>query len=172
MNPVQSSVPVFAVAGYKKTGKTTLVCKLVAEFKRRGLRVGTVKHDVHQFQMDYPGTDTFKYREAGADAVAIAGGNRWVLQAWPEEPILLDELLAAMKDVDLIIVEGYKQEHLPKIVIADGQGAIFQQERLTHVAAVAVDEQTASLAPTGVDVYDKNDVVAMADHMLQILRRK
>jgi molybdopterin-guanine dinucleotide biosynthesis protein B len=169
---VQSPVSVFAVVGYKKTGKTTLVCKLVSEFKQRGLRVGTVKHDVHQFQMDYPGTDTYKHREAGADAVAIASGSRWVLQAWPEEPVPLADLLAAMRDVDVIIVEGYKQEHLPKIVIADVQGAIFTQEALTNVAAVVVNGETASLAPSGVDVYDKNDVAAIADHMLQILNRK
>lgn len=169
---VPSPIPVFAVVGYKKTGKTTLVCKLVSEFKRRGLRVGTVKHDVHQFQMDYPGTDTYKHREAGADAVAIASGSRWVLQVWPEEPVPLADLLAAMQDVELIIVEGYKQENLPKIVIADAEGAIFTKETLTHVAAVVVDEETASLAPSDAHVYDKNDVAAIADHMLQILNRK
>lgn len=161
---------VFAVVGYKKTGKTTLVGHLVSEFKDRGYRVGTIKHDVHDFQMDYPGTDTFKHREAGADAVAIGSASRWVLQVWPEEKIVLQELLAHMPDMEIVIVEGYKQEDLPKIVIADQAGAIFQNERLSNVVLIAAEGGTALLAPAGVDVYDKNDAVAIADYMLKTLK--
>lgn len=163
------SIKAFAVVGYKNTGKTTLVCRLVAELKRRGYRVGTLKHDAHDFRMDHEGTDTFKHRQAGADLVAIASPEKWVVQGWANQPPSLEEMLQKFADVDLVIVEGYKQGPLPKIVIADRQGTIFQQETLENVVSVAVAGDASLLAPSGVPVYDRNEIDSFVKIIQQTL---
>ncbi|BCJ87178.1 molybdopterin-guanine dinucleotide biosynthesis protein B [Effusibacillus dendaii] len=160
-------VTAFAVVGYKNTGKTTMVCKLVERFKSLGYRVGTIKSDAHEFQMDRPGADTFQHRQAGADQVAIVSPQKWALQVWTEQPPTLQQLLSMMADVDLVIVEGYKQGDLPKVVMADEKGAIFQHEQLDSIVAVAAKGGLAPLAPPEVDVYDRDDV----DSLVSLLRR-
>ncbi|WP_018130963.1 molybdopterin-guanine dinucleotide biosynthesis protein B [Effusibacillus pohliae] len=167
MSGSKPPVPAFAVVGYKNTGKTTLVCKLVAELKRRGYRVGTLKHDAHDFQLDYEGTDTFKHRQAGADMVAIASSGKWAVQAWSTGSPSLEGMLSRLDAVDLVIVEGYKQGNLPKIVMADRDGAIFCNERLENVKAVAAAGGEAPLAPASVEVYDRNDIVSFVQLILR-----
>ena len=73
------TTPVFGITGWKNSGKTTLVTRLVAEFARRGYRVSTVKHAHHDFDIDKPATDSFRHREAGASEVMIVSGHRWAL---------------------------------------------------------------------------------------------
>ncbi|GAX88784.1 molybdopterin-guanine dinucleotide biosynthesis protein B [Effusibacillus lacus] len=166
------SVKAFAVVGYKKTGKTTLVCRLVAELKNRGYKVGTLKHDAHDFRMDFEGSDTYKHRQAGADVVAIASSGKWTVQAWPEEPPTLEEMLSRFEGVDLVLVEGFKQGNLPKIVIADEQGAIFQNERLDNVVAVAMKGSGDLVAPPGIPVYHRDDIGLFVELILTTLALK
>lgn len=165
-------VRAFAVVGYKNTGKTELVCKLVAALKNRGYRVGTLKHDAHDFQIDYEGTDTFRHRQAGADVVAIAGSAKWAVQGWTPQPPTLREMLERIEGVDIVIVEGYKQGELPKIVIADRQGAIFQNERLENVIAVAAVDGTSPVAPPAARVYDRDDIDSFVELILKTVARK
>ncbi|WP_409342992.1 molybdopterin-guanine dinucleotide biosynthesis protein B [Paenibacillus sp. MBLB4367] len=106
---------VFQVVGYKNTGKTTLICRLIEAFKAGGYRVGTIKHDGHDFRMDTPGTDTWKQRAAGADMVAITSAYQTaMIRSGPAE---LQELIDRMREADVILVEGFKAEHYPKIVL-------------------------------------------------------
>ncbi|MFC4766889.1 molybdopterin-guanine dinucleotide biosynthesis protein B [Effusibacillus consociatus] len=163
------SVKAFAVVGYKNMGKTTLVCKLVSELKNRGYRVGTLKHDAHDFQLDYEGTDTFQHRQAGADVVAIASSGKWAVQGWPAQPPTLEEMLKRFEGVDLVIVEGYKQGNLPKIVVSDRRGAIFQNERLENVVAVATIDGAPFLAPSAARVYDRNEIDCFIELVLATL---
>ena len=117
--------PIFGVTGWKNSGKTTLVTRLVAEFGRRGLRVSTVKHAHHSFDIDVPGTDSFRHREAGAGEVLIVSKSRWALmhefRGEPEPP--LAEVLSRLSPCDLVLIEGYKREPHPKIEVRRKLGA-------------------------------------------------
>ena len=115
----------FGVAGFKNAGKTTLVVDLVAEFRRRGLRVATVKHAHHEFDIDHPGKDSYLHRQAGAEEVIVASARRWahIRELRGEEPPLA-ELLSHLGDVDLVLVEGYKHGPHPRLELRrDGSDA-------------------------------------------------
>lgn len=110
---------VFGITGWKNSGKTTLVERLVAEFTSRGRRVSTVKHAHHAFDIDRPGADSFRHREAGAVEVAIVSGHRWALMhelRGEAEPGLSD-VLSRLSPCDLVLVEGYKREGHPMIEV-------------------------------------------------------
>lgn len=110
---------VFGITGWKNAGKTTLVERLVTDITGRGLRVSTVKHAHHDFDVDQPGRDSHRHRMAGASQVLVASGRRWALmtelRGAPEPP--LAALLATLSPVDLVLVEGFKREALPRIEI-------------------------------------------------------
>ena len=156
---------IYGIIGYKNAGKTSLVERLVTEITGRGFSVSTVKHAHHAFDLDQPGKDTFRHRQAGARQVMLSTGARWVLMSelrGAEEPALSD-LLARMDPVDLVLIEGYKRDRHPKIevhravtghpLIAPGDGT---------VRAVATD----TLAAAGVPLLDLNDSGAVADFIL------
>ncbi len=110
---------VIGITGWKNSGKTTLVEKLVAHFSVLGLTIATVKHAHHEFDIDHEGTDSFRHRKAGAREVAIVSARRWALMHELEgegEPPLA-EVLARLSPCDLVIVEGYKREGHAKIEV-------------------------------------------------------
>lgn len=158
------SSPVFGVTGWKNSGKTTLVTRLVAEFTRRGLKVSTVKHAHHEFDIDKPNTDSFRHRESGAAEVMIVSGHRWALmhelRGETEPP--LEAALARLSPCDLILVEGYKRERHPKIEAR--RQAAAKNEPLAptdpSIMAVAADHPTEA---HGRPVFALDDVAAIAD---------
>ncbi len=108
---------VWGVTGWKNTGKTTLTERLVAELTAQGLHVSTIKHAHHATEIDHPGRDSYRHREAGAGQVLVASPVRWALMTelrGAEEPPLGD-LLARLDPCDLILIEGYKTAPHPKI---------------------------------------------------------
>ncbi|WP_158969053.1 molybdopterin-guanine dinucleotide biosynthesis protein B [Chachezhania sediminis] len=108
---------VWGVTGWKNVGKTGLVTRLVTEIAGRGLTVSTVKHAHHAFDVDQPGRDSYRHRQAGAAEVLVAGADRFALMAelrGAPEPTLT-ELLGRMRPVDLVLVEGFKREPHPKV---------------------------------------------------------
>ena len=111
--------PLFGVTGWKNSGKTTLVARLIAELTKRGYAVSAVKHAHAGFDIDHPGRDSFKLREAGALEVALSSPVRFALMrelgAGPELPFA--EVLAHLGPCDLVLVEGFKRENFPKIEI-------------------------------------------------------
>ncbi|MFQ5534428.1 MAG: molybdopterin-guanine dinucleotide biosynthesis protein B [Sphingomonadales bacterium] len=111
---------IFGVVGWKNSGKTTLIVKLVEEFVRRGYRVSTLKHAHHAFDIDRPGKDSYRHREAGATEVLIASGARWALvhELRDEPEPDLDELRTHIAPADLLLVEGFKKHDHPKIQVA------------------------------------------------------
>lgn len=138
-----SSIPVISVVGTSKSGKTTLVEKLVASFTARGYQVGVIKHARH-FEVDYPGKDSWRYRQAGAKVVVLASAERMALmRSWQEEwpP---EEIIKAMPDVDMVITEGYKWGNLPKIEVYrrenQGERVLGDAEVLAVVSDVPDDE--------------------------------
>jgi molybdopterin-guanine dinucleotide biosynthesis protein B len=109
--------PIIAVVGRSGAGKTTLLEKLIRELKQRGLRIGTVKHDVHGFEMDKPGKDTWRHKKAGALTTLISSPYQIGMVRDVDHDHDLDELVPLFKDVDLILAEGYKRSKKPKIEI-------------------------------------------------------
>ena len=111
-------LPVVSVIGWHNSGKTSFIVRLVAELKRRGLRVATLKHSAADFQVDREGTDTWRYAQAGSDLVAIAGRDRMaIIEQWREEPSLEALLARLPSDLDIVITEGYKRAPTPKIEV-------------------------------------------------------
>lgn len=112
----RTNIPVIAFAGYSGSGKTTLIESLIPELKGMGLRVAVIKHDGHRFEIDHEGKDSWRFVQAGADITVIASGEQTAYIARRETP--LAQLLCRIRDVDLILVEGYKNEPLPQIGVA------------------------------------------------------
>lgn len=158
---------VYGVTGWKNSGKTTLVEALVRDITGRGLRVSTVKHAHHAFDLDQPGKDSYRHRHAGAGQVLIASRARWALMTElrdAEEPSLGD-LLARLDPVDLVLVEGYKRDRHPKIEArraATAQNLIAEDD--ATIEAVASDAPLDGLA---VPVFDLDDVRGIADFILR-----
>ncbi|MBB6732065.1 molybdopterin-guanine dinucleotide biosynthesis protein B [Cohnella zeiphila] len=125
---------VIQVIGYKNSGKTTVVCRLVEVFKQAGLRVGTIKHDGHEFDIDAPETDTWKHRKAGADLVAITSAHRTA--TIENVPRSLQELVSRMESVDIVVAEGFKSEPYPKIVLLKQPEDLELLERASGAAAI------------------------------------
>lgn len=160
------SVPAFGIAGFKNSGKTTLVERLVKEMTSRGLRVSTVKHSHHRFDLDQPGRDTFRHREAGALEVAIVSSRRWAImhELHDEEEPPLTEILGKLAPCDLVLVEGYKFDQLPKIEIRD--------IGLDHRELAGEDSNIVAIAASGhlddtiLPVFDRDDIGAVSDFIL------
>jgi molybdopterin-guanine dinucleotide biosynthesis adapter protein len=109
---------VLGIVGWSGSGKTTLLTAVLPLLKARGLRVSTIKHTHHDFDMDRPGKDSFRHREAGAHEVLVASGTRWALLHEVEGPEpSLPTLLAKLDPVDLVLVEGYKAQPFPKLEV-------------------------------------------------------
>ena len=109
--------PIVSFVGYSNSGKTTFLVKVIKELKKRGYRIGVIKHDGHDFEIDQVGTDTWEHRQAGADVVCIASTNKIAVVQMTNKPPTLDEIIARIKDVDLILTEGFKQEQKPQIEV-------------------------------------------------------
>lgn len=132
---------VLGIVGWSGSGKTTLLVALLPLLRAQGLTVSTIKHTHHGFDMDRPGKDTYRHREAGAQEVLVAGGTRWALlhEIQGEEPSL-PYLLTKLEPVDLVLVEGFKAHPFPKLEVhrpALGKPPIWPDA--PDVAAVATD---------------------------------
>lgn len=135
---------VIQFVGYSNSGKTTLLTRLIPLLERTGIRVGVVKHDGgHDFEWDQEGKDTWKYREAGASLVAISSQTKTAMLE--QRPLELAELIARMAaaGADLVLVEGFKREGYPKLVLLREPGDEELLSQVTHVLAVVSWEDCA-----------------------------
>jgi len=161
---------VVAFAGYSGSGKTTLVEQLIGCMRMRGLRVSVVKHAHHNFDIDKPGKDSWRHREAGAFEVLVASNQRLVLQRQFEQPAQLSvhHLLAEVYDgVDWVLVEGFKTSDLLKVEV--WRKASEQPVRYPHddfVVAIATDSPHDLPETTLRPVLDLNDAHAIAQWLL------
>jgi molybdopterin-guanine dinucleotide biosynthesis protein B len=157
-------VRVLGIVGWSGSGKTTLVTRLIPLLSTAGWTVSTVKHTHHGFDMDRPGKDTYRHREAGAHEVLVAAGSRWarlheVVGAEPSLP----ELLERMQPVDLVLVEGYKTHPFPKLEVhrpALGKPPIWPDQ--ADIVAVASDVSVS----TDRKLLSLNDPHAIAEWLL------
>lgn len=167
MTDESAPAPVFGIAGWKNSGKTTMTERLVAAITARGFRVATVKHAHHAFDIDHEGTDSHRHRTAGAVETALVSGRRWAVmhELRDEAEPSLEEILARLSPCDLVLVEGYKREPLPKLELR--RAAASHGEPLSpgdpHVIAIASD---SAVADTALPVYHLDDIDDIASFIL------
>jgi molybdopterin-guanine dinucleotide biosynthesis protein B len=155
---------VFGITGWKNSGKTTLTEKLVTELVARGWTVSTVKHAHHDFDIDKPGADSFRHRQAGATEVAIISDRRWALmhELRNENEPTLDAILARLAPSDIVLVEGYKREAHKKIearrLEAKDRTPLSASD--PNIVAVAADFEVEG---EHLPVFDLNDTKSIAD---------
>jgi molybdopterin-guanine dinucleotide biosynthesis adapter protein len=120
MNSEEATI--ISIAGKQNAGKTTLLKDLIPKLKGQGYRVGTLKYNIRKFDIDHEGKDTYKYSNSGADSVAISTQSEFVVMKKTANPLTLHEIIEAhFNDVDVVLVEGYREDGYPRIRIIDPQ---------------------------------------------------
>jgi molybdopterin-guanine dinucleotide biosynthesis adapter protein len=162
-----NTTPAFGISGWKNSGKTGLTVRLVEELTARGYRVSTIKHAHHEFDIDKPGADSFRHREAGAGEVAIVSGARFAIMhelRGANEPTLA-EILSRMGPCDLVLVEGYKREAIPKIELRrlESKSRDPLAPNDPHIVAIAADHP---IEAGELPVFDLDDTAAIADFIV------
>ncbi|WP_407156115.1 molybdopterin-guanine dinucleotide biosynthesis protein B [Bradyrhizobium sp. STM 3557] len=157
---------VIGLAGWSGAGKTTLLTRAIPHLLAQGLRVSVIKHAHHKFDVDTPGKDSWRHREAGAEEVLVSSGARWALmhELRGEREPGLPELLAKLSPVDLVIVEGYKTDPHRKIEVhraANSKPLLFPND--SAIVGIASDVEVATSLP----VVHLDDVPAVAAMMLR-----
>ncbi len=158
-------IPIVSIVGKSDSGKTTLIEKLVPELVRRGYRVGTVKHDVHGFDVDREGKDSWRHKQAGARSVLIASPARIALIEDVDRDLPLQEIRDRyFSDVDLVLTEGYKRGPMPKIEVS-------RRERSRELICTEADDLVAVVSDqdheVNVPVFRFEEVPALADRIEQ-----
>lgn len=159
----------FGFAGWSGSGKTTLVEKLIPLFVARGLKVSLIKHAHHAFDVDQPGKDSYRHRHAGCSEVLVASSRRWALmhelRGAPEPG--LTELMRHISPCDLLLVEGFKRERIPKLEIhraAVGEGLLHPHD--ATIVGIASDRRVDTALPQ----FALDDAPGVADFILQQLQ--
>lgn len=137
------AIPAIGIVGYSGSGKTTLIERLIPLLKAKGWKIGTLKHDAHRFDIDKPGKDTYRHREAGAEAVIINSKDRLALMVEQSLTLSIDQQIGilAQFQVTAVLVEGYKESDLPKIGVLrrEADGALLHHLNQVHLLAVGGD---------------------------------
>ncbi|WP_416410908.1 molybdopterin-guanine dinucleotide biosynthesis protein MobB [Pantoea sp. App145] len=167
------TIPLLAIAAWSGTGKTTLLEKVIPLLKAQGIRPGLIKHTHHHMDIDTPGKDSYLLRKAGAAQVIVASNQRWALMCeTPDEPLNLEQLASCMDKsmLDLVLVEGFKDEPIAKIVLWRA-GVKGEMEDLLdeHVIAVASDADL-ELPITSLDINQPEQIAEFIGQWLTSLR--
>ena len=154
---------VIGLAGWSGAGKTTLLSRLIPVLIARGLIISTLKHAHHSFDVDQPGKDSWLHRQAGAKQVLIASARRWALmqELHGEPEPRLPALIAVMRRVDLLLVEGFKRESHPKIEVyraANAKAHLFPED--PSIIAIAAD---VTLGALNIPLVHLDDIEGIAD---------
>lgn len=166
---------VLGFAGYSGSGKTTLIEQLIPRLTRRGLRVSLIKHAHHNFDIDHPGKDSYRHREAGASEVMLVSGRRWAMvhELRDEPEPSLEEQLARMSPCDLVLVEGFKKSAIPKIEIhRPAHGAPRMPAEEMNIIALATDangDVAGNRAACALPQLELNDPDEIAGFILEYL---
>jgi molybdopterin-guanine dinucleotide biosynthesis protein B len=170
---VSHTPPILGFVAYSGTGKTTLLTRVIPLLRKAGLRIALIKHAHHRFDIDTPGKDSHRLRQAGAEQVMIASRGRWVWMAETpdQDEARLDELLERLGqvDVDLILIEGFKHERYPKIELHRvelNNPRLYPED--PDIIAVACDGPL--LPVTQLPLLDINDPEAIAAFIIERLR--
>jgi len=141
---------IFGIAGYSGSGKTTLVEKLVPLFVANGIKISIIKHAHHNFDIDLPGKDSYRHRQAGASEILISSSRRWALmhELRGEAELSLAQLVKRVSFCDLLLIEGFKGESIPKLEVYRkvlGEPLLFPEDK--NVVAIATDTSIESSIP-------------------------
>lgn len=142
-------------------GKTTLIEKLIIHLKNKGYRMGALKHSAHPVKMDRPGKDSFRFVAAGAGQVVVVSDDTLGMVRTLCEPVNPERILALFEDVDIVLIEGFKNSRYPQIEVhraCMGQSLLYPGSDAMHIIAVASDEKLSLRVP----VLDLNDAAAIA----------
>lgn len=157
---------IFGFAGYSGSGKTTLIEKLIPLFVQRGLKVSLIKHAHHTFDVDQPGKDSFRHRHAGCTEVLVTSSRRWALMhelRGAPEPTLREQI-ERLSPCDLLLVEGFKHEPIPKLEVYRAEvGEAMIHPHDSNIVAIASDAKVDSQLPQ----LDLNAPEAIAEFVLK-----
>lgn len=168
-----NKIPAISFIARSGTGKTTLLTAVIADLKGRGYKVGIIKHDAHRFDIDHPGKDSYRFTDAGADSMLISSASKLALvkqhtQSPPVEELIQDYF----PDVDLVLIEGFKQSGLPKV-------ELFRSGHCTELLGCAAmqNEQPVAIATdttleTDIQLLDLNKPAEVTDFILEHLGLK
>ena len=164
-----SNPRLIGIVGWKNSGKTTLVARLVEEFCARGLKVSAIKHAHNQFDIDHKGRDSCHMREAGAYQIALVSQRRCALmtELRGEEPPSLAQTIDSFAPCDLILVEGYKKEQHKKIEVR-GEGSINQQALASGDPSIIAVVTQSGTAEDDLPCFDRDKVLQIADFIADI----
>ena len=157
---------VFGFAGFSGSGKTMLIERLIPLFVKAGIRVSLIKHAHHDFDMDIPGKDSWRHRQAGCTEVMVSSSSRWAIihELKGEQEPGLDEQLTHMSPVELVLVEGYKREPIPKLEIWRPEvRKPFLYPDDPHIIAIASTQSLDCLLPQ----FDLNDPSMIAGFIMR-----
>jgi molybdopterin-guanine dinucleotide biosynthesis adapter protein len=164
--------PVLGITGWKNSGKTTLAARLIAELTKRGYVISAIKHAHERFDVDHPGRDSYKLREAGARRVVLSSPKRWALmhELGDEPELPFERILSEAGVCDLVLVEGYKRESFPKIEIRRDSGASRQPLDGVSPQIVALASDRPAEEQDALPAFHLDDVSGMADFIVGYLR--
>jgi len=168
---VTESVPILGFSAYSGTGKTTLLRQLIPLLRARGLRISVIKHAHHDFDLDFPGKDSYELRKAGAEQTVICTTTRMALVTefnHPSEEPSLQQIIATLDTgrVDIVLVEGYKDIRFPKIELhRQAMKTPYLHQQDDSIIAIACDTELA--ADVTIPVLDINDVEAIARYIYE-----
>jgi molybdopterin-guanine dinucleotide biosynthesis protein B len=156
---------VLGIAGWSGSGKTTLITKLIPLLAKQGVRVATIKHAHHAFDVDQPGKDSYEHRKAGACEVIVSSARRWVQmhEVGDGTEATLAELLRRVSPCDLVLVEGFKTERHPKLEVFRaevGKAPLHPQD--DRIVAIASDQHFPDVR---IPVVDLNDIATIAERV-------
>jgi molybdopterin-guanine dinucleotide biosynthesis protein B len=152
-------IPLVSVVGKSDAGKTTLLEKLIPELKRRGYRVATVKHDAHSFEIDQPGKDTWRHRQAGADVVVISSKDKMAIIRSVDAELSLLQIADMITGVDIILTEGFKRGPAPKIEVSRREKSSELLCTADELVAIATDQHFDLPVPQ----FGLDDAIGLVD---------
>lgn len=155
---------IIGITGWKDVGKTYYASLIIKLLVKRGYQVGSIKHAHHDFDIDKPGTDSFKHREAGSNQVIISSSKRWakITENKNENEKSLDELIQELQNVDVIVVEGFKKDNHPKIEILS-KDLKNRNKETKNVIAIVSDDFKDIITP----VYKENDIENLVEFIIK-----
>jgi len=157
---------IIGIIGMKDVGKTYYASLIINLLVKKGYKVGSIKHAHHDFDIDKPGTDSFKHREAGSSQTIISSSKRWakINENKNKKEKKLEELIKEFEDIDIVVVEGFKKESHPKIQIL-GKDVINRNKEIKNVIAIVSNE----VQDTTIPVFKKKDTESLIEFIIKKL---
>ena len=168
---------ILAVSGVKNSGKTTLIVSLLPKLKQKGLKVAVIKHDGHEFEADIPGTDTWKFGEAGACGTLVFSGSKYMMVRYRPAPST-DELICYFPESDVVLLEGFKDSEYPKIEVIRRGNSLKSVCNPKFLLGIVTDlrreelEAEGTALPENLPFFDLNETEILADWICQLWRQK